>query len=393
MQNEKDDALVLWARDGDKRAFGELITRYQVMVQRVAYQMVRDNDLARDLAQEALLAAYLSLEHLRDNQRFASWLYGITLNVCRSHLRNRRMKTGTFLDLSGGTCFKALPFSTEPDPHTIAETRELHARVLDAVNALSPENRAATMLFYYDGLSLDEIAAVLRISVGAVKGRLHKSRARLRQELIETYHEYQWNDTNGGRTEMIPVTVVDVVPQELENDDGSHTPIFVVMLYDAQGHRTLPIWVGPSEGNAIALGISGEHNPRPMTYEFIAKLLGAAGATIESVRIDSLQGDVFYAVVTLKHDKSTVEIDARPSDAIALALRTQTPIFVTTAVMEKSGLAVPQSAKVSTPPPGVEKLLESWRQNIRSSQSVRTRSEQEQKQAQTDLVQLVFGKG
>ena len=192
---------------------------------------------------------------------------------------------------------------------------------------------------------------------------------------------------------MIPVTVVDVVPQELENDDGSHTPIFVVMLYDAQGQRTLPIWVGPAEGNAIALGLSGEPNPRPMTYEFIAKLLGAAGATIESVRIDSLQGDVFYAVVALTHAQNSVEIDARPSDALALALRTQTPIFVAPAVMEKSGLAVPQSAKVSTPPPGVEKLLESWRQNIRSSQSVRTRSEQEQKQAQTDLVQLVFGKG
>lgn len=391
MQNENDVALVIRARGGDKHAFGELILRYQAMVQRVAFQMVRDNDVARDLTQEAFLTAYLALEHLRDNQRFASWLYGITLNVCRSYLRPRRVHSITFTDLAGGIRFEALPFSSELDPHTVAETRELHTRVLDAVNALSPENRAATMLFYYDGLSLDEISAVLEISIVAVKGRLHKSRARLRQELIETYHEYQTNDSNSGRTDMIPVTVVDVVPQELENDDGSHTPIFVVMLYDAQGHRTLPIWVGPTEGNAIALGISGEPNPRPLTYDFIAKLLGAADAQVESVRIDSLQGDVYYAVVLLTHKQKTVEIDARPSDAIALALRTQTPIFVTPAVIEKSGLVIPKTAKVTSPPPGVEKLLESWRQNIRSGQSTRNRSEQEWKQAQTELVELVFG--
>lgn len=294
MQIENDAALVRRARGRDKRAFGELITRHQAMVQRVAYKMMRDQELARDLAQEAILAAYLSLEHLRDDERFASWLYGITLNVCRSRLRERNVPTLSFEEIAGGLRFEALPFSSEPDPQTIAETRELYERILDAVNALSKENRAATLLFYYDGLTLDEIVVILKISVGAVKGRLHKSRARLRQALFDMYADDVPRAPIRERSvKMISVQVVDVVAREYKRDDGTTTPSWIIVLYDAERQRTLPIWVGPFEGESIAFGMAGEAMPRPMTYEFVAKLLTAANATIEAVRVDSLQEDIF----------------------------------------------------------------------------------------------------
>ncbi len=389
MQTESDAALVQHARDGDKRAFGELITRHQTMAQRVARQMVRDEERARDLAQEALLAAYLSLDQLRDDERFASWLYGITLNVCRSHLRDRKVTTFSFEEIAGGVAFEAIPFSSETDPQTLTEARELHERVLDAVNALSQENRAATLLFYYDGLTLDEIATLLHISVGAVKGRLHKSRARLRQELFAVYADYARPERS---KKMIPVTVADVVRREHKDEQGNVFPNHIVVLYDAQGQRTLPIWVGPFEGTAIALGVVGEAMPRPMTFEFMVKLIAAANATVESVRVDSLQGDVFFAVVTLRQGDRTVEIDARPSDAIALAVRMKSPIFASEAVMEKAGIAVPLPIEIHSPPRGLEQLTQIWQQEYLASRALSQRSEEEWKQSQRELVELVFGK-
>jgi RNA polymerase sigma factor (sigma-70 family) len=171
-----DAALVALARRGDKNSFGELLARYQPLARQVALGFIRDEELAGELAQEAMLQAYLSLDHLRDDARFASWLYGIVLNVCRTHVRNQK---ATYLWLDA--VFDSLPFSGMlPTPQEVAEERELHTMVQRAINALSPQNRAATLLFYYDELSLQEIAARLGISISAVKGRLHKSRKQLR---------------------------------------------------------------------------------------------------------------------------------------------------------------------------------------------------------------------
>lgn len=390
MQTNDDAQLVQQARDGDKRAFGELITRHQNTIQRVAYQLVRDHDFARDVVQEALLAAYLSLDQLRQDNRFASWLYGITLNICRNHLRASQVATLSFEEIAGGITFHSLPFSGEPDPHTVAETRELHERVLEAIQALSVENRAATLLFYYDGLSLDEIADLLQISVGAVKGRLHKSRARLRQELFAVYAEYTecCIEIEGSKT-MIPVTVADVVRREIKTNEGDALSRHIVVLYDAQGKRMLPIWIGPFEGAAIAMGIGGEGMPRPMTFEFVAKILDATDAKIESVRIDSLKEDVFYAAVSIRAGNKSTEIDARPSDAIALAVRTGAPIYATPKVLDKAGVPVPQAGEQHSPPRGVQALMQEWQANAQASRT--QESEQDWKKAQHELVELVFG--
>ena len=92
MDQRIDTELVALARSGDKSAFGQLIERYQPMARRIAIGMVGNENIARELVQEALLQAYLSLNRLRDDERFKSWLYGIVLNVCRSHIRNQKME-------------------------------------------------------------------------------------------------------------------------------------------------------------------------------------------------------------------------------------------------------------------------------------------------------------
>ena len=90
MEKRTDAELVALARSGDRDAFGHLVERHQQMAKRIAMGMVPNEDIARELVQEAMLQAYLSLDHLRDDGRFKSWLYGITLNVCRSHIRDQK---------------------------------------------------------------------------------------------------------------------------------------------------------------------------------------------------------------------------------------------------------------------------------------------------------------
>jgi RNA polymerase sigma-70 factor (ECF subfamily) len=91
LPHKSDSDLVALARAGDKAAFGRLIERYQTMVYHVALKTVRNEYLAQELAQEALLQAYLSLDRLRDAARFKNWPYGAALNVCKSYLRQQKM--------------------------------------------------------------------------------------------------------------------------------------------------------------------------------------------------------------------------------------------------------------------------------------------------------------
>ncbi len=138
MTNKADSELVALARSGDKDAFSQLIERYQQMVRRIALGMVAHEEIARELAQEALLQAYLSLDHLRDSSRFKSWLYGIVLNVCRSYIRDQKINPYSLEAMMGGM-YRDVPYYPSPvmDPEEIAEQRELHTIVLQA----SPPSR------------------------------------------------------------------------------------------------------------------------------------------------------------------------------------------------------------------------------------------------------------
>ncbi len=186
MQQKTDGELVVLARGGDKQAFGELLQRYQQMAQHIARNMVGQEEIARELAQEALLAAYLSLHQLRENTRFKSWLYSIVLNVCRSYLRRQKGNTCSLEALVGGTRSDTLASPDAwIDPQEVVEEQELHRLVLQAVRGLSPKERIATLLFYYEQFSIHEIATMLHISETAVKSRLFQARKRLASSAFE----------------------------------------------------------------------------------------------------------------------------------------------------------------------------------------------------------------
>lgn len=111
----------------------------------------------------------------------------------------------------------------------------------------------------------------------------------------------------------------------------------IVILRDEVGERTLPIWVGPVEANAIAMQVENVAPPRPMTHDLVRNLLTDLGASLTRVVIADLRDGTYYAYLQLERAGEVLFVDARPSDALALSLRTTAPVFVDSGVMDRTG--------------------------------------------------------
>src|SRR5215470_2029064 len=138
-----------------------------------------------------------------------------------------------------------------------------------------------------------------------------------------------------------PQSVAKQAPDEVEMqirglmmDPVTNMPIIV--LKDIDGDTVLPIWVGIFEANAIALELEKTATPRPMTHDLMQNMARNLNAEVRKVVVSELREDTFYAVIWMDHDGETVAMDARPSDAIALALRWDCPIYVNREVLENS---------------------------------------------------------
>jgi bifunctional DNase/RNase len=139
-------------------------------------------------------------------------------------------------------------------------------------------------------------------------------------------------------------------------DPSSNVPI--VILRDIQSQLFLPIWIGVFEANAIALRLEGVEPPRPMTHDLLRSMLEQLGGRIEKIVISDLKESTFFALIHVQNHDRKVTIDARPSDAIALALRTGSPIFVLRAVLDKAQ-AVDLAAEATD-----EDKLKKWLEEI-----------------------------
>jgi uncharacterized protein len=132
----------------------------------------------------------------------------------------------------------------------------------------------------------------------------------------------------------------------------------IVILKDVNGVAVLPIWVGIYEANAIALEIEKVSTPRPMTHDLIKNLLMGLETHVHRVVVNDLRDDTFYAVIWLERDGQVVSIDSRPSDALALALRVDCPIFVEEEVLKNSKISSAVTDKVSNDE------LRKWLENL-----------------------------
>jgi bifunctional DNase/RNase len=111
----------------------------------------------------------------------------------------------------------------------------------------------------------------------------------------------------------------------------------VLILKEKTGARCLPIWIGPAEADAIAVKMQGVELSRPLTHDFMCAAIDALGASVQSVIVNKLENDCFYAKIVLQSDRGQKEIDCRPSDALAVAMRRGVPIFADEKVLRKAG--------------------------------------------------------
>ncbi len=112
----------------------------------------------------------------------------------------------------------------------------------------------------------------------------------------------------------------------------------VVILKELEGERYLPIWIGNYEAEAIAMELQGVEAARPLPYDIMKTIIGDLGGRVRRILVTGLRDDVFYATIVIEAAGRQVEIDCRPSDALALAVRTKVPIFVDESVMDKAGV-------------------------------------------------------
>jgi len=170
-----DDAtLVVRAREGDITAFEALIQRHRVPVYRIAVRILSDPGSAADTAQEAFITAWRRLHEIRAEQAFAAWLYRITVTRALSTVRTLRPQVPLHETAAADR-------SPGPEEHALADG--LAAALRCALNHLTPAQRACWILREMEGMSYEEVATILHTTPGAVRGRLHRARPQLAQEL------------------------------------------------------------------------------------------------------------------------------------------------------------------------------------------------------------------
>ncbi|HEX9895351.1 MAG TPA: bifunctional nuclease family protein [Gemmatimonadales bacterium] len=138
-------------------------------------------------------------------------------------------------------------------------------------------------------------------------------------------------------------------------DRSTNSP--VVILREIGGERSLPIWIGTSEANAIAMEMQGVKPQRPMTHDLLKHLLAGLGGELRRVHITDLRDDTYFAELQIVRGEQVVQVDARPSDSIALALRCNAPIFTSETLLDRAS-ASSSSTEPTTDPEALKRYLE-----------------------------------
>ncbi len=184
-----DQDIVALARGGEEAAYRELIRRYERPLFSLLYRMVRDRELAEDLAQETFVKALNAIESYRPEFKFSSWIFKIANNAAIDHLRRRELDT---LSLEGSPQAEtpeaieatALQIGNRQEsPLDEVEARELGGQIETAIAQLRPEYRSCILLRHVEGRAYEEIAEILNLPLGTVKTYIHRARNELRQAL------------------------------------------------------------------------------------------------------------------------------------------------------------------------------------------------------------------
>jgi uncharacterized protein len=339
MNDDRDDAaLVELTLDGQPEAFEPLLLRYYSSVVRLCWRLLGDTLAAQDIAQEAALQSFLNLAHLHEPRRFGAWLHAIAANLARMALRRRTLS----LDAADeGAPTAALWAARLPTPEEAHAAREVHDAIIAALNELSAVNREAVIGYYLEGYSYVELADLLGVPVSTIKGRLFFGRRQLRQALMPVADEVLMPDRRARKEpqmttpELVEVKIDSIRSEQIViGNADSPTPHRVVVLRDQRAGRILPMWIGPWEADAIEMALQGQQTARPMTHDLALRLLESLGAQVQRVVMTKLAESTFYAEVTLVQGQQQRQVDARPSDALALAARVDAPMYAAQSLLD-----------------------------------------------------------
>jgi len=180
-----DKILIEKSKNGDLEAFEILVRRYESKVYTVAYRFLGNHADASDFAQEAFLRLYQALPGFRGDSSFMTWLYRITANVCRDEIRRRQRRHVVSLDggaETGGVQAGFTGYGCILSPEEAFERKEFSEMVQQCLNELSEEHRLILVMREIQGMSYEEIAAVLQCSMGTVKSRLSRARQAFKEK-------------------------------------------------------------------------------------------------------------------------------------------------------------------------------------------------------------------
>ncbi len=185
--------LVRRAKDGDVEAFEQLISNYQIKVYHIAYHMLSNEQDAEDAAQDAIIKAYRYLGSFKEESGFYTWIYRITQNICLDMLRRRKRNNTHMIDLvkkdQDGQESEVQIVDEKPQPEEQLMRRQVQNEMQNAIAELKENYRVVIVMRDIEGMSYDDIAAVLEISTGTVKSRLNRARENLRK-IVEKKYQY-----------------------------------------------------------------------------------------------------------------------------------------------------------------------------------------------------------
>ena len=188
MTDLKERELIRKAKQGDMLAFEELILKHEKIVYNVALRMMNHSEDAKDISQEVFLKAYRSLVNFDERSAFSTWLYRITHNTCIDEMRKRKGKQSYSLEeeLENEEGSMQRQIADEGDtPEESLLRQEQKSEILQALDTLSEEHKAAIILRDVKGLSYEEIAEILELSLGTVKSRISRARNQLKIEILK----------------------------------------------------------------------------------------------------------------------------------------------------------------------------------------------------------------
>lgn len=181
--------LIAFARSGSEQAYRELLGRYQRPIFSLIYRMVRDRELAEDLAQETFVKVFNNLERYNPKYKFSSWIFKIASNLAIDQLRKKEPRTisldgSRFAENAESQQASRIEIATEDEgPDELLEARELGREIEIAIGTLREEYRTAILLRHVEGRPYDEIAQIMDLPLGTVKTYIHRARSELRSTL------------------------------------------------------------------------------------------------------------------------------------------------------------------------------------------------------------------